>query len=424
MIARLLGCTVIALGLTLALPAEPLTPEEQKLVAHVNAHEADFVTTLEKVMNISSATEDLAGVKAVADVFGREFDALGFKSRFIALPASTKRAGHLFAERTGTRGKRLLLIGHLDTVLPAGKITRDGGTLHGSGANDIKGGDVVLLYALKALHAAGALDNTQIIVAMTGDEEAPGDPIEVSRRDLLEAAKRSDVALAFETAIGHTATVARRGIVSWTIEVQGATGHSSGIFGQAAGSGSVYEMARILSEFHEQLRKLDGITCNPALVVGGTEATLDRTGGSVTGKSNIIAQRTLVRGDLRFLSPGQLAEAQAVMRTIVANHLPRTSAEITFLPDGYPAMAPAPANYALLAQLDQASRDLGFGPVTAYDPKARGAGDVSFVSPPLPGLDGLGLRGRGAHAPGETGDIATAPELVQRAALLIYRLTR
>jgi glutamate carboxypeptidase len=424
MIVRLLRCTVIVLGLTLALHAEPLTTEEQKLVTYVKTHEADFVATLEEVVNISSATENLAGVKAVAEVFGREFDALGFKSRFIALPASTQRAGHLFAERTGTRGKRLLLIGHLDTVLPAGKITRVGGTLHGSGTNDMKGGDVVLLYALKALHAAGALEDTQIIVAMTGDEEAPGDPLEVSRRDLLEAAKRSDAALAFETAIGHTATVARRGIVSWTIEVQGATGHSAGIFGNAAGSGSVYEMARILSEFHNQLRMLDGVTCNPALVVGGTEAMMDRTGGTVTGKSNVIAQRTLVRGDLRFLSSGQLAEAQAIMRAIVAKHLPRTSAEITFLRGGYPAMPPTASNYALLAQLDQASRDLGFGPVTAYDPKARGAGDISFVSPPLPGLDGLGLRGQGAHAPAETGDIATAPELVQRAALLIYRLTR
>ena len=87
-------------------------------------------------------------------------------------------------------------------------------------------------------------------------------------------------------------------------------------------------------------------------------------------------------------------------------------------------MAPSPANYALLAQLDQVSHDLGFGDVKAFDPKARGAGDVSFVSPPLPALDGLGLRGEGAHAPGEFGDLSSAPELVKRTALLIYRLTR
>ena len=259
---------------------------------------------------------------------------------------------------------------------------------------------------------------------MTGDEEAAGNPLEVSRRDLREAAQRSDLALGFESAIGHTGTIARRGIVSWELEVQGATGHSSGIFSAAVGSGSVYETARILSGFYEQLRQIDGITCNPALIAGGTEANLTRIGGTVAGKTNIIAQRTLVHGDLRYLSAAQLTEAQARMQAVVRNHLPRTSAELRFANDGYPAMAPTPENYALLAQLDQASRDLGFEAITAFDPKSRGAGDISFVSPPLPGLDGLGLGGKGEHTTNESADLTTAPELVKRAALLIYRLTR
>ena len=113
----------------------------------------------------------------------------------------------------------------------------------------------------------------------------------------------------------------------------------------------------------------------------------------------------------------------AKMTAIVAKNLPRTSAKITFS-EGYPAMPDSPANRALLAQLDQASRDLGFGEITAYDPRSRGAGDIAFVSPPLPALDGLGIRGGGAHAPNEWADLATVPELVQRTALLIYRLTR
>lgn len=407
-----------------ALFAGVLSPEEQKIAAYVDAHAAEFARDLEAAVRIDSATENLAGVRQVGELFGRDLVAMGFDSKFVPLPPETKRAGHLVAERRGTRGKRLLLIGHLDTVLPGGNWRREGDKAFGAGVNDMKGGDLVMLHALKALHAAGALADTQIIVVMTGDEEAAGDPIEVSRRDLFEAAKRSDLALAFETAIGHTGTVARRGIIGWSLEVQGATGHSSGIFSAAAGSGSVYEMARILNEFHEQLRKLDGITCNPALVVGGTEAELDRTGGKVGGKSNIIAQRTLVRGDLRYLSAQQLAEAKAIMQAIVARHLPRTSAELKFENGGYPAMAPTDANYSLLAQLDQASRDLGLGEVTAYDPKSRGAGDIAFVSPPLPGLDGLGIRGTGAHAPGESADLATTPELVKRTAILIYRLTR
>lgn len=400
-----------------------LSPAEEKIIAAVDAHVGTFARDLEQAVLIDSATENLAGVRQLGDIFGAQLTALGFESRWGPLPASTARAGHLFAERRGTKGKRLLLIGHLDTVLPGGKFRREGDRAIGSGASDIKGGDLIIIHALRALHTAGALADTQIIVAMTGDEEAAGRPVEVSRAALLEAARRSDVALAFEGAIGKTGTVARRGSTSWEIEVQGATGHSSGIFSSSMGAGSIYEASRILGEFYTELRQLEGLTLNPALIVGGTETSLTGTGGTTSGKTNITAQRTLIRGDLRTVSAAQLAEAQAKMHAIVAKNLPRTSATITFS-EGYPAMPDSPANREVLSQLDQASRDLGFGAITAYDPRSRGAGDVAFVSPPLPALDGLGIRGSGAHAPNESADLATVPELVKRTALLIYRLTR
>jgi glutamate carboxypeptidase len=183
-------------------------------------------------------------------------------------------------------------------------------------------------------------------------------------------------------------------------------------------------MARILSGFYNELRKLDGVTLNSALVAGGAEGDLTRTGGKVAGKTNIIPQRTLVRGDLRFVSAAQLVEAQAAMQAIVAHgNLPRTSAVLKF-DEGYAAMPPSPGNYALLAQFDQASRDLGLGEITAFDPRARGAGDISFVSPPLPALDGLGLGGKGEHTLNESTDLTTAPELIKRTAILLHRLTR
>jgi len=401
-----------------------LTPEEQKVVAWADTHREDFAPDLESAVLIDSATENLAGVRLMAEHFGRQLQALGFESRYVELPASTGRAGHLVAEHRGTKGKRVLLLGHLDTVYPGGTYRREGDIAHASGVGDMKGGDVVMIHALRALHDAGALADTRIIVVLTGDEEAPGTPIEVVRRDLLEAAKRSDLVLAFESAIGDTATVARRGSISWLLEVQGTTAHSSGIFSAAVGAGSVYEMARILSSFYAELRKLDGVTLNAAMVAGGADGDLTRTGGKVAGKANIIPQRTLVRGDLRFVSAAQLAEAQAAMQAIVSNNnLPRTSAMLTF-DQGYAAMPPSPENYALLAQLDLASRDLGFAAITAFDPRGRGAGDISFVSPPLPGLDGLGLGGEGEHTRNESTNLTTAPELVKHTALLLYRLTR
>lgn len=403
--------------------AAGLTPDEQQIARLVDAQAGAFAGELETAVRIDSATENLAGVRRLGEHFAAQLTELGFASRFVELPASTGRAGHLVAEHKGTKGKRVLLIGHLDTVYPGGDFRREGDIVLGSGVNDMKGGDVVLIAALRALHAAGALADTQIIVVMTGDEEAVGHPQEVARRDLFEAAQRSEVALSFESAIGRTGTVARRGSISWELEVQGVTGHSSGIFSAAMGHGAVFETARILQGFYDQLRPLDGLTISPALVAAGVEAELSRTEGKLSGKTNIMPQRSLVRGDLRTVSAGQLAEAQARMQAVVKQNLPRTSAVLTFS-EGYPAMAPTPANYALLAQLDQASRDLGLGEITAFDPRARGAGDIAFVSPPLPGLDGLGLGGSGAHTRNESADLRPASELVKRAAVLIYRLTR
>jgi glutamate carboxypeptidase len=87
-------------------------------------------------------------------------------------------------------------------------------------------------------------------------------------------------------------------------------------------------------------------------------------------------------------------------------------------------MAPTEGNHRLLAALDRASRDLGLGGVKANDPGLRGAGDISFVAPMLDGLDGLGARGEGAHAPEGWVDLSSLAPQIRRAALLIYRLTR
>src|SRR6266576_3763265 len=85
--------------------AQKLSPEEQKIVKYVDAHSAEAVALLEKVVNIESATQNLAGVKQVGEVFKNEFAGLGLTARWIDMPAEMNRAGHLIAETSGTRGK-------------------------------------------------------------------------------------------------------------------------------------------------------------------------------------------------------------------------------------------------------------------------------------------------------------------------------
>jgi glutamate carboxypeptidase len=403
--------------------AQSLSAEEKKIVNYVDAQMPTAVSLLERVVNIESASQNVAGVKKVGLVFKSEFDALGMKTRWIEMPPEMERAGHLVAETSGTRGKRLLLLGHIDTVLEGERFRRDGNKAYGTGSSDMKGGDVVLLYALKALAEVGALKDTRIVVMLTGDEESVGRPVEKSRGDMIALAQRSDLALSFEGARGRDATVGRRGSSAWTLEVSATTGHSSQIFKERMGSGAILEAARILNQFYEQFHADKNITFNPSLILGGTDATRDGTSGTANGKTNVVAKDVIVIGDLRFSNDEQKEAARAKMRAIVAASLPRTRAMITF-GDGIPAMFPSQGNYELLNQLSKVSEDLGYGKVGTVDPSDRGAGDIAYVSHLISGLDGLGADGGGAHAAGETVNLESMPMLIKRAAILIYRLTR
>jgi glutamate carboxypeptidase len=375
-------------------------------------------------VNVESATENLQGVKKMADFYTSLFEEIGFETRWVPLPASSGRAGHFVAEHKGTKGARILFIGHLDTVLEGEAFRREGNTAYGSGIADMKGGNIVIWAALRAMAENGALDDRQVVVIFTGDEESPGDPLDVVRRELIDLAKRSDIALAYEGAGEGTAVVGRRGIATWTLEVSGVTGHSSGIFNERMGSGAIFEAARILDAFHDELKE-ENLTFNPSVIVGGTDVEFDPADsrGSAHGKSNVVPQKVVVTGDLRFLTREQHARAEAKMREIIARHLPKTDGSIVFS-EGYPPMAPTDGNRRLLAVYDQASRDLGHGPVAEYDPGKRGAGDISFVADYVDGLDGLGAFGAKSHAPGESIDVEKLKMQVERTALLTYRLTR
>jgi glutamate carboxypeptidase len=403
-----------------------LSPVEQRIRDYVRAHEAEQIALLAKAVNISSGTLNLQGVRNVGRLFEPQFSSIGFDPQWIALPDAVGRAGHFFAEHKGTRGKRLLLIGHLDTVFEGDgeRFVRYDTLAAGAGSSDMKGGDMVILYALKALQSVGALDGTRIIVALTGDEEDAGALFDVSRKPLIDAAKRSDIALGFEEDAGK-GTIARRGMGGWQLVVTGRQAHSSGIFSPGASYGAIYEAARILDEFREKLSGEKYLTFNPAVIVGGTDVTYDssRIAGTAAGKDNIIAPKVYARGDLRFISRDQEAKAREQMRAIVAEHLPGTSATITF-EDGNPAMPPTKGNYALLATLDSVSRALGQGPVEALDPGQRGAGDISFVSDYVDALDGLGVIGMRSHTPDERVNLKSIVPATERAAILIYRLTR
>lgn len=424
----ILGAAVLSPPVTA--PAQELDPIEREIAAWVDEHAPEAIGFLERVVNVNSGTMNHSGIRRVGEMFAVELESLGFSTRWIPMPDRVNRAGHLFAVREGTgEGKRILLIGHLDTVFepddPFQTFRRRGSIATGPGVVDMKGGDTAMIWALKALDVVGTLEDATIRVALIGDEEFAGTPLSISRGDLIEAAKASDVALGFEGGDRGTAVVARRGSSAWTLEVTGRPGHSSRIFAEEYGSGAIFEAARILHRFHEEIRGPEHLTFNPGIFLGGTEVDYDpaENRGTAFGKTNVIARTVVVDGGLRFLTEEQKESARSGMREIVAENLPGTTARIRFQ-DKYPAMPPTEGNRRLLALLDQVSRDLGAGPVEGYDPSRRGAADISFVAPWVDGLDGLGVFGEGAHTPDERVELASLSLVAKRAAIFIHRLVR
>ena len=409
--------------------AQKLSRIEKKIVKKVQTMDNQSIDFLEKIVNINSGTLNKKGVREVGIVFDTAFKSIGFTTEWIEMPEEMNRAGHFFASLNGTKGKKLLLIGHLDTVFeensPFQKFEKTNDSIaYGPGANDMKGGDVVVFYALKTLADLNLLKDANITVAFTGDEESTGKPLSISRKELIEAAKGADIALGFETSTGFdNATIARRGASGWKVEVEGKRAHSSGIFSDYTGAGAIFEMSRILNSFYEQVRGEEYLTFNPGTLLGGTFINYDSqtSSGDTFGKTNVVAQTSVVHGGLRFISEEQKENARAKMREIVSNNLPQTKAKISFT-DSYPAMGPTDGNRALLAILNEVSLSLGHEGVTAYDPGRRGAADISFVADYVDGLDGLGTMGNGAHTPKETVYLKTMNALIQRTAIFIYRL--
>jgi len=434
-----------------------LSKEEQKVMDYIDANMSRAIALLKESVDINSGTLNIEGVKKVGAIFAREFEKANFKTKWVPMPDSLRRAGHLVAsigfnneaenaaatseKKTSSKkkteiaktnkGKKLFLIGHLDTVfepdMPANPFTMlNDSTATGQGVTDMKGGDVVMIIALQALQAQGLLKDANIIAYLTGDEEHAGYPREVSRGDFIETANQTEIALAFEGANGlNSVATARRGASGWLLNVKAKTGHSSGVFTAGAGYGAIYEAARIVNEFRVQLSTEKYLTFNPGVFIGGSEMNYDETKatGTAIGKTNIISPAVTVTGDLRFLTEEQKINARKKMQTIVDNSLTGTKATIEFQ-DGIPSMAPTEGNNKVLEVISGVTKDMGVGPTTAGDPGSRGAGDISYIAAYVDCIDGLGSSGRGAHAPGETINLKELPYLIKRAALTIYRLSK
>jgi glutamate carboxypeptidase len=281
-----------------------LAPVEQKMAQVVDREQARTLALLEKLVNQNSGTLNFAGVEAVGKMMRAELEPLGFDVRWVPM-AEAGRAGHIVAVHRGNgRGNRMLLIGHLDTVFepdsPFQRFAMKSETIaEGPGVGDDKGGMVVMLAALRAMHQAGTLKGADIEIVLTGDEEDAGKPIAIARRDLIAAGRRADAALDFEglsTDAGRDmGSISRRGSGDWEVRVTARSGHSSRIFSDVSGNGAIYELSRIITAFREELPE-PNLTFNVGIVIGGATAAL--ADGGIRGQPQ-ARTTSFSRGRLR-----------------------------------------------------------------------------------------------------------------------------
>lgn len=408
---------------------------ERKIIQHLDTQLDESTTLLKKLVNINSGTMNFAGVEQVAMLLKQKYDDMGFTTQWLD-GNKFGRAGHLIAtyeSKSHPDAAKILLIGHLDTVFAKDddfQIISElaNQRLAGPGTTDMKGGDVIMLAALQALENQGLLQQLNIKVVLTGDEESSGKPLSLSKQAIVDAAIWADIALGFEDGDSDiaTAVTSRRGSVNWSLTVKGKPAHSSQIFTEQNGDGAIFETARILNEFRVQLQHEKLLTFNPGLIVGGTRVNRqgDKSNYSTFGKTNVIAKDTLVKGGIRAVSPEQLRRAKVIMQKIVSQNLRHTSAVLEFQP-GYPPMAQTAANMELLTLYSQVSIDLGYGAISAVNPRNAGAADISFAASHVDmSLDGLGLMGSGGHTKDEIADMSSFAKNMQKAAILIYRLSQ
>jgi glutamate carboxypeptidase len=422
----LTGLLFVSLALS-----DGLSKAEKTIQTYVDKHMEEAIDLVEKVVNINSGTLNIDGNKTVGKIFQTELDQLGFNTYWVTYPETVKRSGHLFAEMRGGKGKKIVLIGHLDTVFeldhPFQKFTRDGDTAYGPGVSDMKAGDVSMIYAMKALDNVGVLKNLDLTLVFIGDEEKTGGHPSIVRKELIEAGKWANIGLGFEGAHGlNTGTIARRSSSSWMLTTTGIQGHSSQIFKDELGYGAIFEAARIVNAFREELVGEEYLSFNPGTIVGGTDIAYDpvTARGTTFGKTNVVSQAATVHGGIRTISTEQLDKAITMMKDIASQNLPGTTAKIEFK-TSYPPMAPTKQNYVLLDKLESVNVDLGYGKLEPLDPGKRGAADISFVAPHVDAsLAGMGPDGFGEHSDKEGLDLTSFPKTTTRAAILIYRLTR
>lgn len=423
LVSVMTGFVFLNPGLQAAEAIEPnLNTQEQALVQWLEPRESEMVELLERLTNINSGSLNKAGVDEITEIFRNELTSLGFSTRTlpgdrIEMPScpgsdySIDVADHLLASKSGS-GKSLLLMGHIDTVFPTTSpfqaFRQEGDTLYGPGVADMKGGLVVMLYALKALYESGDLDGMSLSILLNSDEEVGSLS---SRKFLEEQAALHDYGLVYESSGANNMVRTRKGLGQARFVVHGKASHAGGAHQQ--GRSAIKELAYKIVEIENMTNYETGLTVNVGVVSGG-EAR------------NTIAPCAEGFVDLRYPAPEQGDEAVEQFENIFSQvySYPVDSGEITT--DSWVNLHRPPKIPTVESdQLLEKTRAIGrlLGQELGVTDSGGGTDGSLTQAAGLPTLDSLGISGSGAHSNREEARLSSLVERAQLNAVLIRRLS-
>ncbi len=376
------------------------------LLRRLDTWQDEQVAFLARLVNQDSGTDDRADVNKVGDVLAEALDRLGFTVTRIP---QERFGDHRLGQKPGTGRKRLLFVGHFDTVFPAGTARQRpfriaNGRAYGPGVYDMKGGLAALLYALRAHREAEtrAWAETSLAVVLNADEER----LSLTSRELIQAQAKMahSVGILEPARPGGEYVMARKGAGTFQLEVEGKSSHAG--LQPEMGASAIWDLAQKVSALAALTNFETGTTVNVGVIRGGE-------------RPNVVADHAVAEIDLRVWTPEEGERMVAVMRAIaergrVPGTRARLSGRILFppWPPGHPGTA------RLLEIMRAAGREIGLE-VKAI--RTGGGSDGNHTSHVAPTIDGLGPQGSRAHSEEEFIELPTLLERTKMIALFLSR---
>jgi glutamate carboxypeptidase len=399
-----------------------LNTKEQRLLRWLDTEEDNMIAMLKRLTNVNSGTLNKDGIDEIGRLLSAELETLGFDlttlpGNVIEMPScpgsnyTIDVTDHILANKAG-QGKKLLLMGHMDTVFPPNSpfqaFSRSGDVMYGPGVADMQGGLVVMLFALKALQNAGELNDMAISIFLNSDEEIGSLS---SRKYLEEQALLHDYGLVYESSGSNNMVRKRKGLGQARFVVNGRASHAGGAHQQ--GRSAIKELAYKIVEIEQLTDYESGVTVNVGVISGG-EAR------------NTIAPCAEALVDLRYPEPQQGIDAVSQFETIFNSvfSYPVDSGEISTISwtnlHRPPKIPTAESDYLL-------EKTIAIGRLLGQElgvSDSGGGTDGSLTQAAgLPTLDSLGVAGAGAHSNREQARVSSLVERAKLSAVLIHRLS-